>query len=103
MPSDCPMHAKQPRAPGPHNQNDCADLPCCKNVQTAALVHVRLLARPFWFAALITFFSPAPPEFCASPAQSLMLVDTGPPGENSFAELVLQRSILAHAPPGSLS
>lgn len=29
--------------------------------------------------------------------------DTGPPGANSFAEMVLQRSILAHAPPVSLS
>ena len=26
-------------------------------------------------------------------------VDTGPPGTHSFAELVLQRSLLAHAPP----
>jgi hypothetical protein len=26
-------------------------------------------------------------------------VDTGPPGSSSFAESVLQRSILAHAPP----
>jgi hypothetical protein len=25
--------------------------------------------------------------------------DTGPPGAHSFAESVLQRSILAHAPP----
>jgi hypothetical protein len=29
--------------------------------------------------------------------------DTGPPGSFAFAELVLQRSILAHAPPVSLS
>jgi hypothetical protein len=26
-------------------------------------------------------------------------LDTGPPGSISFAELILQRSILAHAPP----
>ena len=26
-------------------------------------------------------------------------LDTGPPGANSFAELILQRSLLAHAPP----
>ena len=29
--------------------------------------------------------------------------DTGPPAANSFAESVLQRSILAHAPPLFLS
>jgi hypothetical protein len=28
-----------------------------------------------------------------------LLLDTGPPGARSFAELILQRSILAHAPP----
>src|SRR5437763_2018506 len=26
-------------------------------------------------------------------------LDTGPPGAHSFAELILQRSLLAHAPP----
>ncbi|PYI98871.1 MAG: hypothetical protein DME98_02795 [Verrucomicrobia bacterium] len=28
-----------------------------------------------------------------------LLLDTGPPGAFSFAELILQRSLLAHAPP----
>jgi hypothetical protein len=28
-----------------------------------------------------------------------MLLDTGPPGAFSFAELILQQSLLAHAPP----
>jgi hypothetical protein len=28
-----------------------------------------------------------------------LLLDTGPPGARSFAELILQRSLLAHAPP----
>ncbi len=31
--------------------------------------------------------------------QALLLLDTGPPGARSFAELTLQRSLLAHAPP----
>jgi hypothetical protein len=26
-------------------------------------------------------------------------LDTGPPGARSFAELILQRSLFAHAPP----
>ncbi|MEP7014609.1 MAG: hypothetical protein ABI925_04140 [Verrucomicrobiota bacterium] len=30
-----------------------------------------------------------------------LLLGTGPPGAHSFAELTLQRSILAHAPPVS--
>jgi hypothetical protein len=28
-----------------------------------------------------------------------LLLDTGPPDAHSFAELILQRSLLAHAPP----
>src|SRR4029077_3483471 len=28
-----------------------------------------------------------------------LFLDTGPPGAHSFAELILQRSLLAHAPP----
>jgi len=28
-----------------------------------------------------------------------LLLDTGPPGARSFAELILQQSLLAHAPP----
>jgi hypothetical protein len=35
-----------------------------------------------------------------SPATAVPELDTGPPFAGSFAEVVLQRSILAHAPPG---
>jgi len=38
-----------------------------------------------------------------SPLTSVLAWDTGPPGYSSFAELVLQRSLLAHAPPNALS
>jgi hypothetical protein len=34
-------------------------------------------------------------------ATSPLSLDTGPPGARSFAELILQRSVLAHAPPVS--
>jgi hypothetical protein len=34
-------------------------------------------------------------------ATSPLLFDTGPPGARSFAELILQQSVLAHAPPVS--
>jgi hypothetical protein len=33
------------------------------------------------------------------PVVALLLLDTGPPGAFSFAELILQQSLLAHAPP----
>jgi hypothetical protein len=34
-----------------------------------------------------------------SRAVAPLLLDTGPPGAFSFAELILQQSLLAHAPP----
>lgn len=30
-----------------------------------------------------------------------LFIDTGPPKAQTFAELILQRSLLSHAPPGS--
>ena len=35
----------------------------------------------------------------SSRAVAPLLLDTGPPGAFSFAELILQQSLLAHAPP----
>ena len=32
-------------------------------------------------------------------AHASLSLDTGPPGARTFAELILQRSLLAHAPP----
>jgi hypothetical protein len=78
--------------------------PCCK-VLRATLVQLANFVPAYDFAA----FSLQP--YCAGlilfaeqsrTAQTFEL-DTGPPFRGSFAELVLQRSILAHAPPVSLS
>jgi hypothetical protein len=97
MPSDCPMHAKQ-QPSHPQKQNGCGDLPCCKNFQATATSVAKLVGQPVCLRALITFFTPA--AACATPdPRPISSFDTGPPGESSFAELVLQRSILAHAPP----
>ena len=45
-----------------------------------------------YLAAVVLFFS-------APITRGSIEQDTGPPIANSFAEIVLQRSILAHAPP----
>ena len=49
------------------------------------------LAIQYWIVAELIFT----PETQLRPLE----LDTGPPGAGSFAETVLQRSILAHAPP----
>ena len=41
-------------------------------------------------------------RLCQAPTERITLtmpLDTGPPGVESFAETVLQQSLLAHAPP----
>ena len=44
------------------------------------------------------FPNAALPEI-SRPSSLLLALDTGPPGALSFSESVLQRSLLAHAPP----
>jgi len=102
MPSGCPMHRTQQQQPEPQKQNTCGDLPCCKNLQTPAAASAQLVNPPS-LAILGTFFTPAFDGNDSETARVAYFSDTGPPGECSFAELVLQRSILAHAPPVSLS
>jgi hypothetical protein len=102
MSSGCPMHTKQQRSQ-PEKQNGCGDLPCCKNLRATTTAAAKLVASPVWLGALITFYTPAEAEATAAAARTSCFLDRGPPGESSFAELVLQRSILAHAPPVLLS
>ena len=78
--------------------------PCCKTLR-ATFAEVSKPLVPFdasgfslqdYFVGRIDFSD------CSEPLRPLEL-DTGPPFSGSFAESVLQRSILAHAPPLSLS
>ncbi len=86
----CPSHEGQP-AKG--NMNEC-----CKGLKVTVES-----AKPFQFSnrvlGLVVFAvaSPLPPAAVERPA--VAIADTGPPGGHSFAETVLQRSLLAHAPP----
>jgi len=92
--SGCPMHsmpAKEKQAPKP---------PCCKDLRAvvskclkSASITVRLVGSHTYA-----------PEILARPPRETTEIDgldTGPPGPVSFAELVLQESMLAHAPPVS--
>src|SRR6476659_7085928 len=74
--------------------------PCCKTLQ---IVSVAPTEAPPWkpiglpgasFDLLSTILEP--PGF---PASSHLFLDTGPPKAGTFAETVLQRSLLSHAPP----
>ena len=92
----CPFHSKPAKQP-----NQSTQAQCCKILRAIASVPTKSgsadsvkLARADCFcserALTVSSFQTAPEP------QSL---DTGPPGTHSFAELILQRSLLAHAPP----
>jgi hypothetical protein len=94
--SDCPMHS------APAEKKPKANIPCCKDLRAIAshaakninaLVRQVVGAQDYAAAILV-----APPRLTiCSPA-----LDTGPPHLRTFAESILQRSLLAHAPPADL-
>ena len=80
-------------------------MPCCKVLRATLagqgkIVQVAskdLLPIQNWIIAQVIFANEA--QLRRVPQE----LDTGPPFAGSFAESVLQRSLLAHAPPVSLS
>jgi len=95
--SGCPMHS------APAKGKPAANLPCCKELRAIAShagKKVAAGASPFvgvrdYVAAIFL----VPPRVTAR----VPVLDTGPPHSLSFAESILQRSILAHAPPAGLT
>ena len=88
----CPMHSQ------PSKQKDATDLPCCKTLRAVAVHPAKSFAAAIFFLAHVEF---AAASIIPSPQiqRGTLALDTGPPGARTFAESVLQRSILAHAPP----
>ena|ERR1700681_4678259 len=90
----CPMHSAPAKGKKPATK-----VPCCKDLRAVvAKSTANAMAAAIRLAGLqdyvIRIFSPL-----ARVAIELEGSDTGPPGTFSFAESVLQQSILAHAPP----
>jgi|SRR5581483_1872890 len=90
--------------PSPAKKDDGDEMPCCKVLRALAAGSAKNVSdgvvgghQPFTYPA-VAFVTPSQHILlCARP------LATGPPGALTFAELILQRSILAHAPPVSLS
>ncbi len=78
--------------------NDCDSSSCC-----TALSAVSPAAKSAGYDALAFITKEYPVGSYLAPGSEhytlLAKLDTGPPGASSFAERVLQRSLLAHAPP----
>jgi hypothetical protein len=90
----CPFHTKP-------KEKQSTDAQCCKILRAVPSVPSKNWARDDGkFSATDIYWS----EWTRIVAYSRttlvpLLLDTGPPDAHSFAELILHRSILAHAPP----
>jgi hypothetical protein len=97
-------HHTAPANPSPAKHDAKGGVECCKILRATLLTlsknpaayDTTAFARLDYLVALIS---------AGDQIQLTRMIewDTGPPGVDSFAESVLQRSILAHAPPLSLS
>jgi hypothetical protein len=91
-------HSNQPLPP---KKSGDEEMPCCKVLRATLasqgkIVHVAtkdFLPIQSWIVAELIFATHA--QFPLARQE----LDTGPPFAGSFAELILQRSLLAHAPP----
>ena len=91
-------HGSQPSLP---KKSDEEEMPCCK------VLRATLAKDPTVIPGLIKFANPIEYPKTVEGVWSSSLphavigneLDTGPPFVSSFAELILQRSLFAHAPP----
>lgn len=94
----CPMHASAPihrQAPA----KQLGDQLCCKNLQATAAKLSLVRVLPVRTSLMAVLSDPFPFEIRVEATTPSLCLDTGPPPSRSFSELVLQRSLLAHAPP----
>jgi len=91
--------------PSPSKKTGDEEMPCCKVLRATLAGQgkiVQVASKDFlpiqrWIVAEILFADEVQLH------RATQELDTGPPFAGTFAESVLQRSILAHAPPLSLS
>src|SRR5262249_8764455 len=94
--TECPFHSK------PAKQKDqSSQVQCCKILRAVVFAKTKDWARDDAKFCDTNFLVQTGGSFFvySSRAVAPLLLDTGPPGAFSFAELILQRSLLAHAPP----
>ena len=93
--TECPFHSKPAK-----QKAQLAQVQCCKVLRAVVLAKTKDWARndaQFCDAAFL--IQEGAFVVYSSRVIAPLLLDTGPPGAFSFAELILQRSLLAHAPP----
>jgi len=96
------VHAHCPGHSAPAKQRKGEEMPCCKTLKAITSAKVSPTANVLDFT-LKDFLSVVILKDVSQGHTLVLERETGPPGALSFSESVLQRSILAHAPPSSLS
>ena len=94
-PATCLFHSK------PEKQKEHpTQVQCCKILRAVVSTAAKSWARDHTsFFDVDLYFEKLVLIVTSRNASLPLFLDTGPPGARSFAELILQRSILAHAPP----
>jgi len=90
----CPFHSKP-------KENPSTGAQCCKILRAVTSVPAKSWARDDTKLSDADGYRGecAVTIACLRTTLVPLSLDTGPPGVRSFAELILQRSLLAHAPP----
>ena len=83
----------------PAKQKHGGEVECCKVLRATLTKSTNFIPSGASIFALQYWLPEATPVFRAPQATLPLELDTGPPFCESFAETVLQRSILVHAPP----
>jgi len=93
--TDCPFHSKPAK-----QKQQSSQVQCCKVLRAVFFAKTKHWTRDNAKFCDANFHGQACTFFVySSRAVAPLLLDTGPPGAFSFAELILQQSLLAHAPP----
>jgi hypothetical protein len=93
----CPMHS------APVKGKPATNLPCCKELRAIASHAGKNVAAGASRLVCVRDCEAAIFLMPLRPTARVLVLDTGPPHSLSFAESILQRSILAHAPPAGLT
>lgn len=93
--TECPLHSKPAK-----QKQEPAQLQCCKILRAVVFAQTKSWARDDANYSDVGFRVEEFVHVALSyNARTSLPFDTGPPGARSFAELILQRSLPAHAPP----
>jgi len=92
--SACPFHSKPAK-----EKQQSSQVQCCKILRAVVLAKTKNWARDHTDCSDVDLYINERALIACSLSTLPLLLDTGPPGARSFAELILQRSLLAHAPP----